>query len=387
MYRRSIRIALLLPQFLVSFLVCEKALSHSFGDGAADLTPPMVVHAEDVVELKKAFGTGAPVLRGVFNDLNLWPSGTTLIACFYGGEPKLRDLFVTAARLWLPETSLKVDFGGSNGFRECNNGVTADIRISFNQKGSWSYIGTDSLRPEIIKKGASLNIQTDGLPFERLNLQRIKETVTHEFGHAIGLLHEHQSPEAHCGDEFDWPKIFDFAQKNWGWNEEEVRTNFEPYISDPRLRETPYDRDSIMHYALADWMFKKGKLSRCYVSEPRSMSKLDRATALAAYPADVALQDKELQKRATKVGISLSRLNLDTTQLAAAGKKIAYSMSHFNRKLKLRFAVSSDGVIRGPSGDTLNPCEGESMKMTSIPTVSCGVAPDGSSLVLELNPN
>src|SRR4051794_10761409 len=91
-----------------------------FGSRAARLTPPMVAHAEDVIQLKKTFGPGAPVLRGVFNELNLWPAGATLTACFYGGDPKFRNLFVATARQWLPFSSLKVDFGTGNGFRECD---------------------------------------------------------------------------------------------------------------------------------------------------------------------------------------------------------------------------------------------------------------------------
>src|SRR5437870_968748 len=96
--------------FLAVDLGGSQALSHSFGLGSADLTPPMIAHAEDVIQLKKAFGPGAPVLRGVFNELKLWPAGTTLTACFYEGDPKFRNLFVATARQWLPATSLKVDF-------------------------------------------------------------------------------------------------------------------------------------------------------------------------------------------------------------------------------------------------------------------------------------
>src|SRR5262249_11970086 len=160
-----------------------------------------------------------------------------------------------------------------------------------------------------------------GLPYERLNIPSIERSVLHEFGHALGLLHEHQSPAAKCGDEFDWPKIYSYADKNWGWDKEKVRTNFEAYVSDPRLRTTPYDRTSIMHYALAEWMFKKGKNSRCFISEPKTVSTLDRATITSAYPSSVAQQDEELQKRAALIGTILARFNLNTSHLAVIGTK------------------------------------------------------------------
>jgi len=47
--------------------------------------------------------------------------------------------------------------------------------------GSWSYIGTDATK----------------LPLESftMNLGSVdRPTVLHEFGHALGLIHEHQSP-------------------------------------------------------------------------------------------------------------------------------------------------------------------------------------------------
>ncbi len=79
-----------------------------------------------------------------------------------------------------------------------------------------------------------------------VNLSHIEEVSLHEFGHALGLLHEHQSPESKCENEFDWPRVHSYAKRNWGWDEATVKDNFSPYISDPRLRTTPYDRNSII---------------------------------------------------------------------------------------------------------------------------------------------
>ncbi len=63
--------------------------------------------------------------------------------------------------------------------------------------GSWSYIGTDATR----------------LPLESftMNLGFIdRTTVLHEFGHALGLIHEHQSP---FKGGFEWDR--DEVIKNW----------------------------------------------------------------------------------------------------------------------------------------------------------------------------
>ncbi len=58
----------------------------------------------------------------------------------------------------------------------------AEIRIAFIPGGSWSYIGTDSLR--ISSEDATMNLSwvDQGI-------------VLHELGHALGLGHEHQPPD------------------------------------------------------------------------------------------------------------------------------------------------------------------------------------------------
>jgi len=96
---------------------------------------------------------------------------------------------------------------------------------------------------------------------------------------------------------------------------------------------------------------KRGNRSRCFISQPKSISKLDRSTILSAYPAAVAQQDRESQRRATQMGGIFGQLNLDAAQLGIAGIRISNSIKHFGRRLKLQFPVSSDGFVRrSPTG-------------------------------------
>ena len=65
-------------------------------------------------------------------------------------------------------------------------------------QGSWSYLGTDATR--VPKESFTMNLGFVDRP-----------TVLHEFGHSLGLIHEHQSP---------FPGGFE-------WNREEVRKTHE----------------------------------------------------------------------------------------------------------------------------------------------------------------
>ena len=63
-----------------------------------------------------------------------------------------------------------------------DNPTEADVRISFDKDGgSWSLVGTDHLQE---KNAATMNFGWFDVP-----------TVIHEFGHMIGLIHEHQNPK------------------------------------------------------------------------------------------------------------------------------------------------------------------------------------------------
>lgn len=363
------------------------ANGHFFGDGQADLTPPVIADVEEFKILQEEFGGRAPALRGVFNQLNLWNPGSILKACFYDGEPALKAFFSKVARAWLQGTSLQIDFGNNPPYRECSETPNADMRITFAQKGNWSFVGTDSLNPKIIEKGPSLSIETRGIPFARLNQQRMEEIVLHEVGHALGLLHEHQSPESKCEDEFNWEKIFEYGRNYLRWDERTIRTNFDAYFFSPRLRTTPYDRLSIMHYSLPEWMFKNGKNSRCYIRQPTTISNLDHSTILAAYPSDTERQDKQLQSVADAAGALMGDLNLSTAQVGKIGQRISTSMKHFKRKLSLHVSLNPHGSSLRSAGDELNPCEGTSLKLAALPRVSCGVTPDASMLVIEVDPS
>ena len=76
----------------------------------------------------------------------LWKPGMTLRVRFLDGDPVVQQRIQPFAREWSKYANIKFDFG---------NDPNAEIRISFRQRGSWSYLGTDVLG--IARNQATMN--------------------------------------------------------------------------------------------------------------------------------------------------------------------------------------------------------------------------------------
>jgi len=66
----------------------------------------------------------------------LWKSGRTLHVRFLDGDPKVKAKVAAVAQEWSKYANIHFVF---------DNAPNAEIRISFAQPGSWSFIGTDAL--------------------------------------------------------------------------------------------------------------------------------------------------------------------------------------------------------------------------------------------------
>src|SRR5262245_62147640 len=193
----------------IGALLCsEQARAHSLGGEVNDRpTPPIRTFLKEVQTLAQDLPNGVGV-RGVLDQFKLWPMNVRLAVCFNNGDQALREVFAQISQRWSAGTSLKFDFENAPGYRTCSANGSADIRVSFDPaEGHWSYIGTDSLQ----YKDTSLNIGYAKVPTSEIDRKRLEEIILHEVGHAIGFEHEHQSPASKCEEEFDWPKVYDFA--------------------------------------------------------------------------------------------------------------------------------------------------------------------------------
>jgi hypothetical protein len=80
----------------------------------------------------------------------------------------------------------------------------------------------------------------------------MRRTVLHEFGHAIGLLHEHYSPVS--GIPWNKEAVYADLKKTQGWDKAMVDVNLFQQYKVSYTNGTEYDKLSIMHYPVfARW--------------------------------------------------------------------------------------------------------------------------------------
>ena len=125
----------------------------------------------------------------------------------------------------------------------------------------------------------------DELTLEGLADPRRLGTIRHEFGHALALDHEHQSPKSTCEADIDWDYIYDLmAQPPEPWDKAKVDNNMR-VVWDADMFATAYDPLSVMKYYFDEKFFKNGKNSKCYTAgEVNELSAVDRQTIAFMYP-------------------------------------------------------------------------------------------------------
>jgi len=168
-----------------------------------------------------------PRARAVLFFRKLWVNGSTLRVRFLGGTEAQQRLALEQGRWWSEPANLR--FVPSDA-------TDAEIRVSFDPSdGAWSYIGTDCRSIPTDQPTMNLGFQDGG-------------TSAHEFGHAIGLGHEHQNPQG--GMQWNEPEVIrDLSGPPNSWTVAQIRNNVLTKYSTDQVRSTVFDADSIMLYA------------------------------------------------------------------------------------------------------------------------------------------
>jgi hypothetical protein len=120
-------------------------------------------------------------------------------------------------------------------FQFVDNIKNSDIRISFKgEEGAWSLVGTDAC---LDKNSASMNLGWFDVA-----------TTMHEFGHALGMIHEHQNPLGKNGIIWNEKKVYQWARSTQGWDKDTTYQNIIEKYDINTLNGSTFDPDSIMLY-------------------------------------------------------------------------------------------------------------------------------------------
>lgn len=185
-----------------------------------------------------------------------------LVVCLVGDDAATFLEMADYAREWQSaETWFTFSFtDGNNRARRCSGKRDEDIRVRFGSGGSWSRIGRIDAGASAETMNIDLGTIDAGSDFGWV--------VRHEFGHALGLRHEHQNPAASCDDEIDWRyKANDYLQKKYRIDSAGIVAQFRRLVAEGHDF-SPYDRFSVMNYPLPPEIFKSppsrgGPVSEC----------------------------------------------------------------------------------------------------------------------------
>jgi serralysin len=224
-------------------------------------------HFCSLVLPKAALGRSKAALLNEFK----WQPGTRIRVRFLEGAPDLRARVRAVAEEWTGPGMANLRFQ----FLDESDAGDADIRIGFVQgDGSWSYLGTVCQQIPASEQTMNYGWLTPDSDDDELH-----RVVTHEFGHALGLIHEHQNPDK----PISWNRdavIADLSGPPNNWDPETIENNIFKRYDQTEVATTPTDPDSIMMYPIpATWT-----TDGFSVGLNTNLSDADRRFIAGAYP-------------------------------------------------------------------------------------------------------
>lgn len=206
-----------------------------------------------------------PLLEIGFENHKWWTPGQVLRIRFLDTEKTIRDKIREYAEEWIQYAHLQFQFVDSG---------TSEIRISTVPDGrSWSHVGRDALR--IVQSQPTMNF---GWLSTTTSKTEFRQVVLHEFGHALGAVHEHQLPTANIP--WDEPKVYEYYKKNYGWDTDYVDANIFAKYNTNQVNGSEYDPHSIMHYAVPNEI----TIGNFEIKWRTELSNRDKALVAARYP-------------------------------------------------------------------------------------------------------
>jgi serralysin len=185
---------------------------------------------------------GAGTTRAALQKDSKWKSGDTVRVAFMEGDNKLQQRVRDMATRWVAPGMANLQLGFTDS-------ANSHVRIAFQVgNGSWSTVGTTC--KQVAPNKPTMNfgwIDADSAEDE------VRRVVLHEFGHALGLIHEHQNPVAGIRWNRD-AVIRELSGPPNSWSVEQIEFNVLNPASPADVNATTLDPTSIMMYAIpAAW--------------------------------------------------------------------------------------------------------------------------------------
>ncbi|KAJ6575756.1 hypothetical protein DFH09DRAFT_1361850 [Mycena vulgaris] len=213
-------------------------------------------------------GSASSAAHAVVTKLDqLWDSGATVTYSYSGGTVNQQDKVDKVILEWFPYANIT--------FQRSNAGT---LRIAFDPKiGSWSYVGKVNL-------GISTGQVTMNLGWVEDNTtvsENDRGVILHEFGHALGLLHEHQSPARAGTLHLDEDAVYAYYAATQGWDKATIKSQIiDVYNASDVSNFSALDMTSIMMYFMPSAM----NLERVNVAPNNALSDMDKAYMIINYP-------------------------------------------------------------------------------------------------------
>ncbi|PPQ73207.1 hypothetical protein CVT24_010024 [Panaeolus cyanescens] len=202
----------------------------------------------------------------------MWDAGATLTYSFM--DDTYDEIKADKVRNTIGEWSKYGDIM----FEERDIGENPLIRISFDSTtGSWSYVGNEVAG--IPEDEATLNL--GWVTSNPTITDKERGVILHEFGHTLGLMHEHQSPMRGNKITLDEEAVYAFYMDTQKWTASDVKTQIIDVYNDHEISNySEFDPESIMIYFMPAAMNKQ----RRRIEPTTCLSPTDKAFITINYP-------------------------------------------------------------------------------------------------------
>jgi hypothetical protein len=264
---------------------CQVSESEPLASSAKEQTPKGIQKALDAIPqalLKKMF-----IRQGLVGSPGLtWEKQRVITVAFNGGNDELYALIESTAKEWTSNGgqlsfSFKSKSGRYNHWGPDDKLPQADIRIGFDNSGYWSLIG--KLAKNVDPGDATMNFEgfpqslaayASGHDLDTWRVSYEHTTILHEFGHALGLSHEHFNPACQSDLKMDAIVAYLMGPPN-NWSKEQAQFNIDAkfYARQLAQRAGPLetklltsrttDQASVMLYLFPDSFYESGSRSVC----------------------------------------------------------------------------------------------------------------------------